>query len=182
MKEKDSPVRIYVIDKPGFLSCGRAYVTNTQNKIIMEDEGYGASKSRLVFRSNHDMPYTLAPYPVKNHKGGAPIKKGTRVYPSCDIDTPSWQWEDGKKDFNPTILDMVVLSQEELQGYVTSYLQQAQNFGARVASDLKKVDEKYGKKKKEIEAKIRAEKAKVKKGHIAPDLVQLVLKHSKNQQ
>ena len=175
---KENKVRVYIIDKPSFMSCGRAYVTNTDNNIIVCDDNCGNGPLKLMFQKDRDMPYTLAPYPVKYHRWKDLIMKGTKVYPSCDVDTPGGY--SPAKDEIPKVLETFLLSQEELKTYTGLIARQARDYSARLAEDLKKVDKKYAAKKKELESKIKAEKAEARKRHKAPDLAELVLKCSKN--
>lgn len=177
---KEGQVRVYIIDKPSFLSCGRAYVTNADNNIIVHDDNCDNGPLKLMFQKDRDMPYTLAPYPVHFHNWKALIRKGTNVYPSCDVDTPGGY--SPAKDDIPKILETFLLSQEELKTYVGIVRTQARDYSARLAADLKKVDKKYGARKKKLEAQIRAEKAEARKRHTAPDLAEMVLKYSKRDQ
>ena len=108
-------VRVYLIDKVGFLSVGKAYVTNSSNSIILDMN----ARSELIFRQKKDMPYTLAPYPIPENYDGwrSLIEPGTIVYPSCDVDTPSMGLG-AARDFHPTIIEVVTMTRAELDGYV----------------------------------------------------------------
>ena len=41
MGEGDKRIKIYFIDKPDFLSCGKAYFTDKSNKIVLSDSSSG---------------------------------------------------------------------------------------------------------------------------------------------
>jgi len=173
MAEKVDVVRIYKIDKPDFLSCGRSYITDNKNLIIMYDLNSGRGLMKLVARTNKDMPHTLAPSPVEDHNWGVAIKRGVRVYPSCNADTPGGYLEEGEV---PTILDMVVLSQEDFKNYLLVYGAQLKEWSSCVTKDFKKVDVLYQQQKKAIENKIRTAKEEIRKRYVAPDLCNLVFK------
>ena len=130
-------VRVYLIDKPNFLSCGTAYITNITNLIIINDQN-GQPK----YRTPTAPPYSLAPFPIpKRYRAGLHLlKNGTAVYPSdCMADLPSV----GQKEEPDcsVILDHIVMTNKELQGYLESYMHELEEYKKKLPPLLKNDDE-----------------------------------------
>lgn len=170
---KEKQTRIYKINKPSFLSCDKVYITDTNNKIIVWDKGYGSLSARFVFRQNREAPYTLAPYPLEeDYKWGSQIKKGTKVYPSCDVDAGCWD----KLEDNEIVRIQgiqIVQSLKELRNFLDEYKTLVHRYSVKLNQDLKKIDNALGKEKKELERKIKEEKNKIRKQHNQPNIADL---------
>jgi len=176
MAGKDTSVRLYVVDKPSFLSCGNAYFTDLENEIVLYDNNYGRGKPKLAFRMQQ--PYALAPYPLTDELGNAPISKGTKVFPFCMVDTPGGY--DPRASEIPTVLDMVVLSMEELKSGLDVFTEKSDYHYAVLNQALRKVRSDYRPFKQRLAAEIQSAKVRATKAcGNAPDLVKMVLAQRK---
>ena len=201
-KENKDIARIYFLDRPAFLSCGKTYITDAGNRIILLDDNYGHEDTlKLKFNVPSDMPYLLAPYPLRNqkkdadarflsarkwngvkpvvldhsrhHDWNAVIRNGKKVYPSCLVDTSGS--DSPEQDENvPVVLGIKTVSRAELEGFVSAYNGALECYTSDLNSALKGVDVRYRDEKKELERKIKSAKSRVRKKHAAPDLCEIV--------
>jgi hypothetical protein len=161
-------VRVYMIDEPGFLSCGSAYFTDTNNGIILYE---GQEENDFTFRSRNNTPYTLAPFPVpNNHNWSKLLEVGTKVYPSCNVDQPSMGYGD-KKEFHPTITGGDSLIHRELEGFLETYKKQLGIYNARTSRDLKRLNAEL---LEELEQWARSREAILTEKYAVPSLVKLI--------
>ncbi len=175
MSKEKQEVRVYLVDKPSFLSCGKAYVTNKDNRIILCDEG----NSRLVFRKSHDVPYCLALYPIK--PDNEQIRVGRRVYPFRLVDMPADDIPPKKREI-PKVLEMILISQRELDELdrgLALYRKQVNDQMAKIQSEYRENTKKYRVQIKRLEAKITEAQSEIRKKHPMPDLAQLILENFK---
>jgi len=133
----EKKVKVYFLDKPGFLSIGPAYFTNGKNKILREKLS--------------DPPYTLLAYPkpmIKERSGGevydynAEIKTGMSVYPICDVDMPSGN--DSNKQLHSKVLKITTLPYEKYSELLKEVkrrekiLQKGEREGDKMRKELEK--------------------------------------------
>jgi len=167
-------VRIYLLDKSAFLSCGSSYITDTKNGILLMDSDYNKNDTLdLQFRTKsfRDPPYTLAPYPLEAHDWEAIICDGVKVYPSCDVDAFA---ESPNENEVPTVVGMKTVSLGELESYVNEYSASAASYRIKLGAALKGVDEKYRERLETIEGKINDEKTELRRIHVVPDFLSLI--------
>ena len=130
---KEDVARIYKINKPGFLSCGCLYVTNTDNRIILTDPLYNG---KLAFTTKASWPYTLARFPVpKQHHPGRLLSVGMVVYPRSDCDTPSMEAE-AETAFHPRILRVSTMPLADLEGFVKIHNYQVKEHNKSIKAKL----------------------------------------------
>jgi len=173
-KENKGDIRVYLLDKPSFLSCGRAYITDTRNKILLIDDSHGTDAVlRLKFQVSRDMPYTLAPYPLADHVWDALLMKGTRAYPSCDVDCPGGY--DPKSGEIPTVIGTLSIARDGLDRIMKDYAAASSAYRQNIAAALRAVDDRYRKQKEALDRKIKLAKAKARQANDAPDLVSMIL-------
>jgi len=181
MSGKYKFVRLYVTDRPGFLSCGRAYVTNLRNELVLFGDSSDSKHVNLTFVDGRHVPRFLAPFPlpedmekIPTHFHVEPLFKGTRVYPYAVTDIYATPHQ--SEDEVPTVLDRVLLSRKEIMGYVESFTQQSGEYHAKITQAFFGIDARFHSRKQRLDADINAAKAAVVRAHgDAPDLVKMVL-------
>lgn len=170
---KKNDVRIYLINKPAFLSCGKAYFTDRDNKILLTEDYKRPTDTPLFkLRTREDIPYTLCPYPLSGCKPGEKISIGRNVYPSCDVDPMG---PEPKRDEIPKVIDFGTISINGLEEFIKRYTQLVQSYRGGLNQSLRHIDEMYRLEKRAIEIKIQDAKKIVRKRYTAPSLVDLIL-------
>jgi hypothetical protein len=164
--------RVYIVNKPAWLSCGRVYVTDLENRIVLSEERMGKSPVVRHCEGRHALPYSLSPYPYKE-MNNRPIRVHTKVFPSSLVDLPSGEITLSADEI-VSVMRVFLVPGQDLMSYISEYNLVSKDQRSKYFEALKPILSERSKSIKKVEDKFKVKKASLEKKHAEPDLVDLV--------